>query len=156
MPVPWPQGLGPTPTVDALIDHILTRYHETHRREMPVIVQLARGMDLSGVAPRLADDLAALTKALDLHMFKEEMRLFPMMEQGGNTLISRLIDDMQSEHLRHAETVAALEQQVATLRGMLSADPKLQALVGALGKLTSDLRQHMQLEDEVLFPMFSG
>ena len=34
-----------------------------------------------------------------MHMFKEEMRLFPMMEQGGNTLLWQLVDAMRHPYL---------------------------------------------------------
>ena len=41
-------------------------------------------------------------------MFKEEMRLFPMMEQGGNTLIGLLIEDLHREHVAHEKAMNAL------------------------------------------------
>lgn len=39
---------------------------------------------------------------LEQHMFKQEMRLFPTMEQGGNTLICPLIEDLHREHVVEA------------------------------------------------------
>jgi regulator of cell morphogenesis and NO signaling len=144
---------GPT-TATELIDHILMRFHETHRRELPGIVALARELEGKGATPKLADDLDVMAKALEMHMFKEEMRLFPMMEQGGNTLVTHLIDDMQAEHLSHASVVAELECRMADLVAPAGTEPEVAALRGALAKLFDDLTQHVHLEEEVLFPIF--
>ena len=132
-------------TAAELIDHILTRFHETHRRELPGIVALARELEGKGATPTLADDLDVMAKALEMHMFKEEMRLFPMMEQGGNTLIVHLIDDMQAEHLDHADVVAELEHRMADLVAPAGTEPDVAALRAAVAKLFDDLAQHVQL-----------
>jgi regulator of cell morphogenesis and NO signaling len=141
-------------TATELIDHNLTRFHEIHRRELPVIVALARELEGTGATPTLADDLDVMANALEMHMFKEEMRLFPMMEQGGNTLIAHLIADMRAEHLSHANVVAELEGRMADLVAPAGTEPEVAALSGALAKLFDDLKQHVHLEEEVLFPMF--
>jgi regulator of cell morphogenesis and NO signaling len=143
-------------TAAELIDHILTRFHETHRRELPGIVALARELEGQGATPTLADDLDVMANALEMHMFKEEMRLFPMMEQGGNTLIAHLIADMQAEHLSHADVVAELERRLADLVAPAGTEPAVAALRGALAKLFDDLTQHVHLEEDVLFPMFDA
>lgn len=70
-------------SVTELIDHILKRFHETHRRELPRLVAQARGLEGQGATPALADDLDVMANALEMHSFKEEMRLFPMMERGA-------------------------------------------------------------------------
>lgn len=102
-------------TAAELIDHTLTRFHETHRSELPGIVALARELEGKGATPTLADDLDVMAKAPEMHMFKEEMRLYPMMEQGGNTLIVQHIGDMQAEHLDHADVAAELKRRMADL-----------------------------------------
>ena len=149
-------GMSVPSTAAELIDHILTRFHETHRRELPGIVALARELEGKGATPTLADDLDVMAKALEMHMFKEEMRLFPMMEQGGNTLIVHLIDDMQAEHLDHADVVAELEHRMADLMAPAGTEPDVAALRAAVAKLFDDLAQHVQLEETVLFPMFEA
>jgi regulator of cell morphogenesis and NO signaling len=144
---------APTTAVE-LVDHILTRFHETHRRELPAIVALARELEAQGATPTLAADLEAMAQALEMHMFKEEMRLFPMMEQGGNTLIAHLIDDMEAEHRSHADVAAEFERRLADLAAPAGNDAAIAALRAALGKLLDDLAQHMRLEEDVLFAMF--
>lgn len=143
-------------TAAELVAHILTHFHEIHRRELPGIVALARRLDDGGATPALADEIDSLAQALEMHMFKEEMRLFPMMEQGGNTLIPQLIDDMQAEHLCHADVTADLRRRMAALQAPAGAAPEVAALRAALGKLFDDLEQHVHVEDELLFPMFGG
>lgn len=138
----------------ALIDDILQRFHEAHRRDLPGIVALARELETRGAAPGLTDALQRMAQVLEQHMFKEEMRLFPMMEQGGNTLITHLIDDMRAEHVAQAAEVAALQAQVAALQAPAAAAPVLAALRQALAAFFDDLAQHMHAEDERLFPMF--
>ena len=140
-------------TAAELIDHILTRFHETHRRELPGIVALARELEGKGATPTLADDLDVMAKALEMHMFKEEMRLFPMMEQGGNSLIVRLIDDMQAEHGLHGDEVAHIEALLQALPAA-GAGSALASLRTAWTGFLADLAEHTQLEDERLFPMF--
>jgi regulator of cell morphogenesis and NO signaling len=52
-----------------LIDHILTRFHETHRRALPGIVAMARELERKGTMPTPADDLDVMAKALEVHRF---------------------------------------------------------------------------------------
>jgi regulator of cell morphogenesis and NO signaling len=51
-------------TASELIEHILARFHETHRRELPGIVRLARELESKGATPALAGDLEAMAEAL--------------------------------------------------------------------------------------------
>ena len=133
-----------------LIEHILVRFHETHRRELPDLNAQARRLAAAGVVPALADHLQAMGDALEAHMFKEEMRLFPMMEQGGGTLIDLLLDDLEREHRAHEAAIARLEELLAEL----PPTPEAQALAGGCAKLVDDLHQHVAAEDEDLFLLF--
>lgn len=130
---------------EALIAHILERFHETHRRELPGLIAQAQA-----VSAPLGGMLAALAEGLEQHLFKEEMRLFPMMEQGGSSLIVHLIDDMQAEHERQ-------QQELLELQALIDGEAiaaRAPALQQGLAKLLADLREHMRVEDEVLFPRF--
>ena len=138
---------------EALIEHILTRFHEAHRRDLPPLQAQARAAVARGAPPALAEHLDAMAVALEQHQFKEEMRLFPMMEQGGNTLMGHLIDDLEAEHRLHEGAMAALHEVLA---GWPDDGADAQALRAGLGRLFADLAAHVQLEDEVLFPRFSA
>ena len=145
-----------TERASALIAHVLARFHDTHRAEMPLIGRLARGLPAQGVPPGLPARLQAMCDALEAHMFKEEMRLFPMMEQGGGTLIGRLIEDMHAEHLRHAAEMAELAQALGQLQVPPAAQPQAAALRAAVAKLFDDLALHIAVEDDELFPLFDA
>jgi regulator of cell morphogenesis and NO signaling len=137
-----------------LIGYVLARFHETHRRELPEILSLARLFEVRGNALGLTDRLSAMGEALESHMFKEEMRLFPMMEQGGNSLIKHLINDMRAEHLNHRVEIASVESLLASLSAEAGGEQELTGLRAAVGKLFDDLAQHIVIEDDILFPMF--
>ena len=155
--MPDPASTAGTPE---LIEHILERFHEAHRRDLPALVAQARTLQGLGVAAGLAPRLEALAAALELHMFKEEMRLFPMMDQGGHTLIGHLIQDLHEEHARHDAEVATLHQHA---HGLLSAvatgtdgaaSDQARVLLALLDRFVDDLAQHMHIEDEVLFKRY--
>lgn len=144
---------GARAAAPALIEQIVTHYHETHRRDLPQLLTLARELEAGGGPPGLAERFRVLAAELEQHMFKEEMRLFPMMEQGGNTLIAQLIEDLQVEHAVHGDAVAALRATLDALPAPAAA-AALDRLRMALAKFAADLAQHAQLEDEILFPPF--
>ncbi len=137
-------GRMPAPeTLDtaALIAHVLDRFHEGHRRDLPPLIAQARE-----VAPRVADHLAAMARALEHHMFKEEARLFPMMEQGGHALIGLLVDDLDAEHRAHEVAIEALLA--------LMAEPGAEPLRQPVQRFVDELQAHVRIEDEVLFRRF--
>ena len=136
-----------------LVEHVLERFHEAHRRDLPRIVALARDVEAGAGPAGFAAPFAALAEALEMHMFKEEMRLFPMMEQGGNSLIVRLMDDMQAEHGLHGDEIAHIEALLQAVPAA-GAGSALASLRTAWTGFLADLAEHTQLEDERLFPMF--
>jgi regulator of cell morphogenesis and NO signaling len=146
---------APTAPVAALIAHILERFHETHRRELPQILALARAVEARGGPAGLAQRLAATGRALEDHMFKEEMRLFPMMEQGGSPLIGLLIDDMRGEHRAHEQEIARVQALMSGLTAPAEVRAEAAALRAAVAKLLDDLAQHIAAEDDDLFLRFA-
>lgn len=150
---------GASVEVKGLIDLILTRYHETHRREFPQAIALARKVEAvhAGDAdcPRgLADHLAFMADDLESHQQREEQVLFPMILGGGSPMIRFPIGRMMAEH-------KDVEEQLVRLRALTrdhSAPPGACAtwrtLVNACRKLDLDLHEHMRLENDVLFAPF--
>lgn len=81
-----------TPT--ELIDHILVRYHEVHRQQLPELIRMARRVeavhrDNPDVPVGRADHLETMHEELLSHMLKEEQVLFPMLRTGGNRRATR-------------------------------------------------------------------
>ncbi len=143
-----------TQRVSALIEHICTRFHEGHRRALPPLLALAARVEAQGIAPGLTSELRAIGEALEQHMFKEEMRLFPMMEQGGNTLIERLIEDLHREHVAHEQGMACFQSEVRGLAQAHRANATVQALAQAVEVFADELIRHIHAEDDELFPLF--
>lgn len=144
-----------------LIDHILVRYHETHRRELPELIALARRVEERHAGhPQVPRGLAALlehmAEALEEHMQKEERILFPMMRAGGVPMIMGPIQVMEHEHVEHGEKLRQLEALTRNHTPPADACTSWHALYAGTRKLVDDVMQHIHLENNVLFPQFGN
>lgn len=143
----------------ALIEHILERYHETHRREFPRAIDLARTVEtVHGADPDcphgLADHLAIMADDLEGHQRKEENILFPTMMAGSCGVLRFPITRMMSEHDDVYDQLAHLATLTRDFTPPKGASQTWRALSQACRKLDRDLREHMRLENDVLFPHF--
>lgn len=141
----------------ALIAHILTRYHEVHRRELPELIRLAerveaRHREHPQVPAGLARLLAEVADELELHMQKEEQVLFPLMQRGGHPMLAHPIAQMRAEHDEHGERLRRIEALSHDAVPPADACPTWRALYAGLEKLGDDLMAHIHLENNVLFP----
>ncbi len=146
---------------EALIAHILARFHETHRRELPELIRLAakvevRHADHPPVPHGLRAILEETATALDEHMQNEEQVLFPLMRSGGHPMIHMPIGMMRSEHDEHGERLAQLEALTHDCVPPPEACASWQALYAGLRKLIDDVREHVHLENNLLFPRFAA
>src|SRR5690606_16047582 len=71
----------------ALIEHILERFHERHREQLPELIRLASRVEQvhsnkPGCPLGLAEHLWNMQQELESHMLKEEQILFPMLQRG--------------------------------------------------------------------------
>ncbi|MFC7736337.1 iron-sulfur cluster repair protein YtfE [Roseomonas sp. GCM10028921] len=154
------QATAPEET-GALIDLIETRYHATHRRELPELIRLARRVEAvhgdKPEAPRgLADLLEEMGLELESHMQKEEAVLFPMMRDGGHPMIGHPVAMMRHEHDDHGEHLRALEALTNNGEPPAGACNTWRALFAGTRKLADDLMEHIHLENNVLFPRFGA
>ncbi|RCS59418.1 iron-sulfur cluster repair protein YtfE [Parvibium lacunae] len=145
--------------VPALIDHILTRYHDVHRAQLPELILMARRVEaVHRDHPNAPVGLAQLLTEMEVdllnHMQKEEQVLFPMLKAGGNAFVVHPIGMMRSEHIDHGATLerlAALTQEMTPPPGACTT---WRALYAGLAQLADDLVNHIHLENNVLFPLF--
>lgn len=142
----------------ALIDHILARYHETHRRELPELVQLARKVeavhaDHAAVPRGLSDLLHRILGEIEVHMKKEELILFPAMRRGVGNL-AMPIAQMRHDHDDHDAQLHAAEQLTDGFRPPHDACGSWRALYQRTAKFADDFAAHVHLENDVLFPRF--
>lgn len=143
----------------ALIDHILCRYHDVHRAQFPEAIALARRVEAVHQdhprCPRnLADHLAIMADHLMSHQRREEEALFPMMLGGGHPMIRHPINRMEDEHRDVEEQLVRLAALTTDFTPPVDACGTWRTLYRACRDITVDLREHMRLENEILFPQF--
>lgn len=142
-----------------LIEHILTRYHATHRAELPELVRLAARVEErhaanAAVPSGLHAALVELSDALEEHMQKEERILFPLMRAGGHPMIAAPIGRMRFEHDEHGERLANLVRLARGFELPAEACPTWHALYAGVRKLIDDVHEHVHLENNILFARF--
>ena len=140
-----------------LIRFIVSRYHDTLRAELPELIVLAERVEsqhgTEPTCPRgLAVHLAAVHAAVIDHLAKEEKVLFPMILEGYGARTAGPVRVMTVEHEEHSKTLARIRQITGDLRPPADASPAWRELYARLGRLESELHEHMRLENEVLFP----
>lgn len=154
-----PAGLPTASEPGALIDHILARYHEVHRAQLPELIRMARRVEAvhreHPEVPRgLADFLEHMEQELLSHMVKEEQVLFPMLRTGGNAFVVQPISMMRHEHVDHGEALERLAALTHDATPPASACNTWRALYTGIAQLKEDLIHHIHLENNVLFPQF--
>ena len=146
-------------TPDVLIDHILTRYHDVHRRQLPELIRMARRVEAvhkeNPACPLgLADHLESMQVELLDHMEKEESILFPMLRRGRGTFASGPIHVMRMEHTSHGEQLARLMELADDAVPPQGACTTWRALYAGVEQLAGDLMEHIHLENNRLFVQF--
>lgn len=145
--------------IEKFIGYLLERYHAVHRAELTVLCPLARDVETRHAdhpeCPRgLADYLERFAIELTCHMRREEIVLFPMMLGRGGPMISLPIMTMMDEHEDHGLALDKLERYAHGFVPPADASAGWKRLYAGLAKVAEDLRRHIYLEDEVLFPRF--
>jgi len=143
-----------------LIPFILERYHEVHRQEFPEAIRMARRVEAvhreSPDCPHgLGDLLAMMAHELDEHQAKEEAVLFPAMLNNAPFDLRFPIQRMLTEHEDLGEQLETLMHLTTDFVPPAGACTTWRALYAACQKLDTDLRMHMHLETNILFPRFS-
>jgi regulator of cell morphogenesis and NO signaling len=156
----------------SLVGHIVTRYHDTLRHELPRLGAMAakvndvHGAKMPGTFPRLNAVLQDLADELTSHMAKEEMVLFPAVEEleaakdEGRRPETRFprgalrmpISVMEQEHEHAGNLLAALRELTGAYAPPEWACNTFRGLYAGLDELERDLHVHIHLENNILFP----
>lgn len=158
-------------SLSALIDHIVRTHHEYLKSELPRLSEmLARVISKHnskyGRTPeRLGEIFEGLYAELESHLKKEEMVLFPMVEQmeaaarAGVSVpashcgsVNNPIRVMVHEHDSAGAALAAMREVTGNYAVPEDACNTFRALLHDLQVLEADLHQHIHLENNVLFP----
>lgn len=139
---------------------IETRYHAQHRLQLPALAELARKVETvhagqPEVPAGLAEVLRRMIGALEVHMKKEELILFPAIRKAIVGLDAP-IGVMRQDHDDHAAEVAQIR---ALTNGLTLPDGACRSwtrLYAELGDFLAELEDHIRLENDVLFPPFES
>ena len=139
-----------------LVAHIVARYHDRHREQLPELVQLAHRIERVHAAHAdcpegLAEHLAGMQQQLESHMRKEEQVLFPLLSRGLRDSAHGPIAVMRFEHEQHGEALDRLAQLTGGLQLPEGACNSWRRLYAGLAELRDDLVAHIALENEILF-----
>ncbi len=146
-----------TASRNALIHHILTRYHDGHRRQLPELILMARRVeqvhrDNPDCPHGLAIHLEVMAEELEDHMRKEELILFPMLQTHATPAqVNAPISVMRHEHDQHGEALQRLRGLAQDFHPPKGACNTWRALYKNLAQLQDDLMQHIHLENNILF-----
>ncbi len=151
-----PRNWSSAPTAD-LLEHIVSHYHELHRRDLPEILKLARRVegrhgDKPAYPSGLVQFLEHIRNELEQHMHKEECILFPLLMSGRMEQAQMPIQVMVAEHLAHGDNLEKLGQMLGDHPLPQDACNSWRLLFLRLEQLQMDLREHIHLENNELFP----
>ncbi|MBJ3814091.1 iron-sulfur cluster repair protein YtfE [Shimwellia pseudoproteus] len=140
-----------------IIDHIIVRYHDRHREQLPELIMQATKVERVHAAkpsvPRgLAKYLTQLHDELSSHMMKEEQILFPMIKQGMGAHAAGPINVMESEHDEAGELLEVIKHVTDNVTPPPEACTTWKALYMGINEMIDDLMNHISLENNVLFP----
>ena len=137
-----------------IIDHILPRYHDTHRRQLEELVPLAEkvaGVHAGKFPAEVVSLLHTIQNELLSHMMKEERILFPKLKQGAGRAAAMPVRMMMHEHTEHEAALERLLEVTGNLQAPADACRSWQHLYSLAQELVNDLRDHIDLEDNILF-----
>jgi len=152
------QSVPPTDAGE-MTTYIEARYHARHREQLPDLAALAAKVeqvhaDAPAVPAGLSALLAHLIGALEVHMKKEELILFPAIRRGGMPGIEAPIAVMRADHDDHGAEMERIRALTTDLTLPEGACRKWTALYQGLAEFIGDFEAHVALENDVLFPQF--
>jgi regulator of cell morphogenesis and NO signaling len=155
------QSPEPAQDTGAMIDHIVSRFHEVHRRQLPELIMLSRKVEQvhagkAGVPAGLADLMQQALGELEVHMRKEELILFPAMRRQGAGPLDGPIAQMRDEHVDHGEFIERVTAMTDHFTPPEGACGTWRALYAGAAQFKDDLIEHIHTENNILFPRFES
>jgi len=149
-------GLADVPLTQ-LIDHILVRYHQPLKAELPRLRSMtAKVAAVHGALhPALKEVNAIFTRfaeETDAHLLKEETILFPWICAGAGTSSGVPIACLRDEHDHHGANLRRLRDLCDDYNPPADACATWRALYLGLADLERELMEHISLENNLLFP----
>ena len=156
--------------IGKLIQHIVRVHHQYVRQELPRLAEMAQKLAAkrSDRAPELKNVeelLEELRAEMFAHIQKEEQVLFPFIAQMDQDSIvayppahacfrsvAHPVSKMMQEHISASHVVTELRRLTLEFQPPDWACATHIALFAGLSEFEADLKQHVHLENDVLFP----
>lgn len=143
--------------IEALVGHILERYHEPLRVELPRLIALARRVEQAHGSRRecphgLAVLLEEVREGIEHNLEMEEAILFPLILAGRGPTAHMPVQVMIQDHEDHDEGLRRIRELTSDLRLPPGASAAWRELYRSLERFEAELLEHIRLENEVLFP----
>lgn len=140
-----------------MIDHIITRFHDRHREQLPELITLAEKVenvhsDRDDCPIGVAAQLEKIYAELSQHLMKEEQILFPMIKMGNYAMASMPIRVMEMEHDEAGQDVEVIKSLTNNCTLPADACFSWKALYSGINEFIDDLMHHIHLENNILFP----
>lgn len=153
-----------------LIQHIVRTHHQTVRQELPRFVELSQRIATKhgSKAPHFKEVAALIEQLRDemfAHLAKEEQMLFPYiarLEEAAQDpslvpsacfrSVAQPISVMLREHDSAEGVVAQIRELTNGFQAPSWACPRNSAFHAGLAAFEKDLRQHVHVENDFLFP----
>lgn len=145
-----------------IVDHIIAHYHEGLRRDLPALIDAAGRIerahaDHPAVPKHLSDELDAFASELLGHMLKEEHVLFPMLRTGARGgQLDMPMRMMERDHDSHSDALERIRASTGDLTPPADASASWIELYTKLATLERELREHIYLENNILFARAAG
>lgn len=156
-------------SLSRLIQHIVRTHHQYVRRELPRLAQIAE--KVAGKHGQRAPELIQIVNLIDslsseifAHLQKEEQILFPFIAEMEQQIagccapqacfrtVAQPVAMMIAEHESAEGIVAEMRRLTQGFAPPDWACASFAALYAGLREFAADLRQHVHLENDVLFP----
>jgi len=153
---------------EKIIQHLLEKYHQKLKRDLMELAPLFKKVAEvhGGKHPELtqsSEQFGRLIQNLEFHLAKEENVLFPLMieyEKGKAIMpkeaFSTPVKILKDEHTNDIQFIAQLENLTKNYSIPSDACQSFEILYKRLSELSQDIREHMSIENEVLFPRFQS
>jgi regulator of cell morphogenesis and NO signaling len=157
--------------LDEIVKHIVGTHHEYLKLELPALgnrmnkVLGVHGTKDQQTLSRLADVFGSLRTEMEMHMHKEELMLFPFLEQYGRAetmgrvlppvpfgSVANPIAVMEREHDGAGGALLEIRELTNGFEYPSYACSTVRSLFDGLKALEEDLHVHIHLENNILFP----
>lgn len=144
---------------EALIGHLVARYHNALRLLFPRVIATARTIerlhsDHPDCPHGLANFLKILSDELSDHFDKEQDDLFPSMLHSPQHNLRFPIDRRRAEHEDFSDQLDTLRRLTNAFTAPDHGGSEWRLLYDTCRQLDNNLRLHIHFENDVLFPRF--